>query len=254
LPPQKIVNIDLVRRRFLQTAINPLMLGSFLNNMKGFSKLKDSLLGGAKKKADGGSEGGSGVSSPSANSAADFTSTPTASAPASGPAKGPPTMPVIAQSPAEHIVSSVLKPLKPTATSPAPAPSAQFAASDATSSAPSHYLNPWTRAYGIFQSREPELMADYKTHLASLQDDAAASGDLSTPRSVECIVKQLLEAREKKQWRVPLLQKDVKVRDQAERLAKFLLWSDPIVKNAVSAQPYAALAWSGVSLLLPVGT
>jgi hypothetical protein len=35
--------------------------------------------------------------------------------------------------------------------------------------------------------------------------------------------------------------------------AQFLLWSGPIVKDALSAQPYAALAWSGVSLLLPVG-
>jgi hypothetical protein len=95
-------------------------------------------------------------------------------------------------------------------------------------------------------------MTDYKTHLASLQDDAVASGDLSTPRSVEYIVKHLLENREKKQWRVPLLGKDIKIREQAERLAKFLLWSDPIVKKALSAQPYAALAWSGVSLLLPV--
>jgi hypothetical protein len=96
-------------------------------------------------------------------------------------------------------------------------------------------------------------MADYKTHLASLQDDAAASGDLSTPRSVENIVRQLLKDREKKQWRVPLLGRDIKIREQAERLAKSLLWSDSIVKNALSAQPYAALAWSGVSLLLPVG-
>jgi hypothetical protein len=97
-------------------------------------------------------------------------------------------------------------------------------------------------------------MTDYKKHLASLQDDATLSADLSTPRSVESIVNKLWEDREKKQWRVSLLGKDIKIREQAERLAKFLLWSDPIVKNAVSAQPYAALAWSGVSVLLPVGS
>jgi hypothetical protein len=97
-------------------------------------------------------------------------------------------------------------------------------------------------------------VADYTTHLASLQDNAAASVDLSNPRSVEYIVKQLLEDREKKQWRVPLLGKNIKIREHAERLAKFLLWCDPIVQTALtsSAQPYAALAWSGVALLLPV--
>lgn len=41
-------------------------------------------------------------------------------------------------------------------------------------------------------------------------------------------------------------------REQVERLAKFVLWSDEIVKSALSAQPYAALACSGVSIALPV--
>lgn len=97
-------------------------------------------------------------------------------------------------------------------------------------------------------------MADYRKHLGSLQDDAAAGADLSTRRSVESIVNALLEDREKRQWRVSLLGNDVKIREQAEKLTKFLLWTDPIVKSAVSAQPHAALAWSGVSLVLPVGT
>jgi hypothetical protein len=97
--------------------------------------------------------------------------------------------------------------------------------------------------------REPDLMADYSRHLAARHD---AAGLLSTPQSVESVVKQLLDDREMKQWRISLLGRDVKVRKQAEKLVKFLLWSDGIVKSAVSAQPYAALAWSGVSVLLPV--
>ncbi|KAF7176013.1 hypothetical protein CNMCM7691_001188 [Aspergillus felis] len=105
-------------------------------------------------------------------------------------------------------------------------------------------FEPWTRAYEILQTREPELIEDYKKHLGSLgslgslQRDGATDADLSTPRSVESIVKQLLDDREKKQWRVSLLGKE----------------SDPVVKNALSAQPYAALAWSGVSLILPLLT
>jgi len=80
-----------------------------------------------------------------------------------------------------------------TGASPAPAPSAKPAAS-------SDDVDLWTRAYEIFQNRKPELTADYRKHLASLQDDTAASADLSTRLSVECIMKQLLEDREKKQW------------------------------------------------------
>ncbi|KAB5536125.1 hypothetical protein GE09DRAFT_1176620 [Coniochaeta sp. 2T2.1] len=135
--------------------------------------------------------------------------------------------------------------------SPGPQPAAPSTASDAASS-PSHDVDPWGAAYNIFQEREPELTADYAKHLASVQGDPAATTELSVPRSVELIVTQLLEDREKKQWRVSLLGRDIKIREQAEKLAKFLLWSDPIVNDALSAQPYAALAWSGVSLLLPL--
>ncbi|GIJ91391.1 hypothetical protein Asppvi_010356 [Aspergillus pseudoviridinutans] len=173
---------------------------------------------------------------------------PTAGPPASGPAKTS-LIPTSTVQPPRQVELSA--PLPPNATPASPEPSTQPTASDATP-LPRSDFEPWTRAYEILQTREPELIEDYKKHLGSLQRDGATDADLSTPRSVESIVKQLLDDREKKQWRVSLLVKEVKIREQAERLVKFLLWSDPVVKNALSAQPYAALAWSGVSLVLPL--
>ncbi|KAI3317871.1 hypothetical protein HD806DRAFT_355125 [Xylariaceae sp. AK1471] len=214
--------------------------------MKKLLKLKDRLPRRRPKKKDGGTQCGGGVSS-SATSVTGLISTLTTST----PAKISSATTIAAQSPPEQIVPSIPQPPIPAATSPTL--SAQPTASDVVSP-PSLDVDPWNQAYEKVQGREPELMEDYKKHLASLQKDAAAHADLSTPRSVECIMEQLLKDREKKQWRVSLLGKDIKIREQAERLAKFLLWSDPIVKNALSAQPYAALAWSGVSLLLPLLT
>ena len=63
-----------------------------------------------------------------------------------------------------------------------------------------------------------------------------------------------MKDRENKQWKISFLGHNVKIRKQVESLTKFLQWSDPLVKTAVSTQPYAALAWSGVSLLLPVSS
>jgi hypothetical protein len=182
----------------------------------------------------------------------------------SGSASTSSIMAIIVQPPCDQVVPSVPQLGEPPPSSPSPAlppparSSAQLTTSNTASSTPPSnndiaFQDPWIRAYEIAQKREPDLMADYKKHLASLQENAVSSADLSTPRSVESIVNKLWEDREKKQWRVSLLGKDIKMREQAERLAKFLLWSDPIVQNAVSAQPYAALAWSGVSVLLPVG-
>ncbi|KAH8647874.1 hypothetical protein BX600DRAFT_484435 [Xylariales sp. PMI_506] len=116
------------------------------------------------------------------------------------------------------------------------------------------HVDLWTQAFKIFKEKEPELAADYKKHLESLQNNNTADVDLSAPRSVESLVKQLCDEREKKQWKITLGHKDIKIRKQVENLAKFLLWSDSVVKNVLSAQPYAALAWSGVSLLLPLLT
>lgn len=112
----------------------------------------------------------------------------------------------------------------------------------------------WTRSFEIFKERdcEQDLMASYIKHLSSLQGDSTSSIDLSNRESVATAVNELLADREKKQWKIRIRNHDIKMRSQVEKLAKFLLWSDPLVKNAVSAQPYAALAWSGVSLILPV--
>ncbi|KAJ5471099.1 hypothetical protein N7530_008456 [Penicillium desertorum] len=99
--------------------------------------------------------------------------------------------------------------------------------------------DPWELAYGLLQAREPKLVEAYQAHLGLAQHDNSVNTNLSNPRSVQS-------------WRVSLLGKDVKIREQTEKLAKFLLWPDPAVKSAVSTQPYAALAWAGVSLLLPI--
>ncbi|KAJ5960476.1 uncharacterized protein N7479_007626 [Penicillium vulpinum] len=110
----------------------------------------------------------------------------------------------------------------------------------------------WASAYNLLQCREPKLIEDYMKHLSSLQHDKSANPIFLSPESIRLIVELLLEDREKKQWRFSLLGKDVKIREQTEKLAKFFLWADPVIKNAVSTQPYAALAWAGVSLLLPL--
>ncbi|OQD98340.1 hypothetical protein PENSOL_c009G05651, partial [Penicillium solitum] len=129
---------------------------------------------------------------------------------------------------------------------------------DTTPTLLSDSKDPWALAYVILQKREPKLVEYYQTHLSLAQRNSSvdssdtADADLSNPRSVESMMTRLLEDREQKQWKVSLLGKDVKIREQTEKLAKFLLWADPVVKNAVSTQPYAALAWAGVSLLLPL--
>ncbi|RYP64827.1 hypothetical protein DL771_008607 [Monosporascus sp. 5C6A] len=104
---------------------------------------------------------------------------------------------IIAHPPPERVVPSAPQPANPTPASPGSQLAAAPTASD-TASSPSHDVDPWLPAYGSFREREPELTADYEKHLASLLGETAASIDLSVPRAVESIVKQLLEDREEK--------------------------------------------------------
>ena len=108
----------------------------------------------------------------------------------------------------------------------------------------------WLQAYEALELREPDLMAAYK---CLLDPTSTNSADTSlSPELIETIIKQKLQNREADQWVVNLGKKPIKVREQGEKVIKFILWSNDIVSKALSAQPYAALAWSGVSILLPV--
>ena len=96
----------------------------------------------------------------------------------------------------------------------------------------------WVHAYEALKLREPDLVAAYERHLAQLAPAVTNSVHPSlSPEPIEAIAKSKLQA---------------KVREQGEKVIKFTLWSNDIISQAVSAQPYAALAWSGVSILLPV--
>ncbi|KAL6829384.1 hypothetical protein J3E69DRAFT_331164 [Trichoderma sp. SZMC 28015] len=110
----------------------------------------------------------------------------------------------------------------------------------------------WARAYTLAKERDEQLMDDYERHIASLEGVSVDGKSFSAPHDVKVHVNQLLELRQRREIQVSIMGHDITMREQIEKLAKFLLWSDAIVKSAVSAQPYAALAWSGVSLFLPV--
>ena len=105
----------------------------------------------------------------------------------------------------------------------------------------------WERAYEALKFRDPDLVAAYERHLAP----TVANPSLS-PELIESTIQSKLQDRKADQWVIRLGKQPIKVREQGEKIIRFILWFDDIISQAVSAQPYAALAWSGVSILLPV--
>lgn len=90
--------------------------------------------------------------------------------------------------------------------------------------------------------------------MATGQDEAEAKRRLilSNPESVTKMLQSLHDQREGNQWTYVIKGKSHKAKDQLEKLTKLLTVADGVVKQAVSTQPYAALAWSAVSIFLPV--
>ncbi|KAL6831234.1 hypothetical protein J3E69DRAFT_379126 [Trichoderma sp. SZMC 28015] len=193
---------------------------SYSNMGRHFRKITDFLS--KKRKKSGNANGGNSSSTPLKDTHAPSIPMPTASS-------------VAEQSMAEQSVS-------------------EQAVSEQSASLARAGDDTWALAFEMASERESKLMLAYEQYLSSLQGDNAIFGGLSTPEFIQSIVERAIEDREKKRWCVSLLGTDIEIRAQAERLTKFLLWSESIVTVAMSNQPYAALAWSGVSLLLPLIT
>ncbi len=85
----------------------------------------------------------------------------------------------------------------------------------------------WLQAYEALELREPDLVVAYKYQLAPTIANSADPSQI--PRLIETIIKLNLEDREADQWVVSLGKKPVKVREQGEKIIKFILWSKDIV-------------------------
>ncbi|KAM6476251.1 hypothetical protein HDV62DRAFT_396184 [Trichoderma sp. SZMC 28011] len=90
----------------------------------------------------------------------------------------------------------------------------------------------WAQAYTLAKERDNQLMDDYERHIASLEGVSVDGKSFSAPHDVQVHVNQLLELRQRKEIQVSIMGHDITMREQIEKLAKFLLWSDAIVKSA----------------------
>ncbi|KAJ3485081.1 hypothetical protein NLG97_g6894 [Lecanicillium saksenae] len=93
----------------------------------------------------------------------------------------------------------------------------------------------WRRAYEALSEREADLR-----------------GPLSDPVAVRAHATALWERRAEAQLKFSIRSRNYKISDQLEKLVKLLALADGVVKQALSSQPYAALAWSTVSVFIPV--
>ncbi|KAK2764748.1 hypothetical protein CKAH01_04913 [Colletotrichum kahawae] len=146
-----------------------------------------------------------------------------------------------------ELAPAVLSPLR--ANTPDPAPSEQVETLDTQQQEPETPNDVWAAAFRNFQESDGDLAKDYAKLLNPAREDYATKFDIDF---VESTVKRLDQERDEKQWKVAFAGKSIHIRSQVEKMVKFLIWTDTVVKPALSTQPYAALAWSAVSIFLPL--
>lgn len=113
--------------------------------------------------------------------------------------------------------------------------------------------NLWERAYEALKNRDTNLIEAYEHTLVAESTDHPAMKDFS-PRSklIQTMVQSKLEDREAERLMISLGTKSLKVREFGDKIIKCILWAQKDISTAVSAQPFAALAWAGVSVSLSV--
>ncbi|EQB51729.1 hypothetical protein CGLO_08713 [Colletotrichum gloeosporioides Cg-14] len=145
--------------------------------------------------------------------------------------------------------------LVPAVLSPLRASTSDLATSGQVQTSKTHQQEPetpndvWSAAFRKFQESDGDLAKAYAKLLNPVheEDDIKFEVDF-----VESTVKRLDKERDEKQWKIAFVGKSIHIRSQVEKMVKFLLWTDTVVKPALSTQPYAALAWSAVSIFLPL--
>jgi hypothetical protein len=61
-----------------------------------------------------------------------------------------------------------------------------------------------------------------------------------------------IEEVKKNTWKLKFGGQDIPLKDLAQPVVGIIQWADDYISGALSSNPYASLAWGGVSLLLPV--
>jgi N-terminal domain of NWD NACHT-NTPase len=116
----------------------------------------------------------------------------------------------------------------------------------------------WNQAFEELRTKEQALIRGYEAVLS--KDLAATAGSamiLSNSKSgrrgqMEAILKAKIAEINRNSWKLKFSGKEVPVKDLMEPVAGVIGWANEYINSALSANPYASIAWSGVSLLLPV--
>jgi hypothetical protein len=117
----------------------------------------------------------------------------------------------------------------------------------------------WNEAYEELKGKEKGLIKDYEVIMSKNLIGVVAStnsmfldSNITRHEQMEALLEDKLAQVKSEVWKLKFGDKVVPVQDLAALVVGIINWAEQYVNAAVSANPYASIAWAGVSLLLPV--
>lgn len=124
----------------------------------------------------------------------------------------------------------------------------------ATPSQVTETVNPvpslWALAYNKLKGQDPELIREFRRCLGLTATD---DGDINDTELDDITKRALRELEKPEEVKGDKLSRTkASIRKYFQQTVEVVAASDAFISAAISSNPYAALAWTGVSLLLPV--
>lgn len=119
-------------------------------------------------------------------------------------------------------------------------------------------LGLWSEAYQDLKAQQSELVNKYEARLSNdpLMILSPISGllgiQVSAQDQMATFLRKKMSEVEGKAWKLKFGDKEFRVKDLAEPVVGIIKWTEKYVDGAISANPYASVAWAGISLLLPL--
>ena len=110
----------------------------------------------------------------------------------------------------------------------------------------------WAYAYERVQQENVKLSREFEARLGISTTSTLRDDDRDFYTRIEAIQQKALEGIETARKSGELSETTAKIKRCFEKGIAVIIGAKDLIASAVSANPYAALAWSGVSVMLPV--
>ena len=113
----------------------------------------------------------------------------------------------------------------------------------------------WDEAYEALRETDSKLVERYEETIVRIDQEVphlGPIGSVARQEQLSALITRRLDSIEKDKKSLVVAGKSFVLQEQVNRVVRIVMFAKDFVSSAVSAEPHAALAWTGVCMLLPV--